>query len=450
MLEKLAYWCVLLQLPVYIAQKDISGGFHWEQTTKGVIFFWWALFQNLTPLFAGGFSDKFGHKKSIIFAYILIIGGYYLLATQMNFELFLTGIILLGIGSGIFKPSVQGSIAGQLNEKSSSFGWGIYFMLLNVAVFFGPPLSKFLKEISFSMIFWGSISISVLNLLLVMFLPAKNFFNSGIKNSGFMTLKKIFKTLFTPRILWLVLIMSGFSIIYMQFYETLPNFIIDWSDTSGIVKNWNIPEFMLSKSPLGYVISYEWLYNINALIIIIGVSFSSYFLSKYNRNKVLLSGILTATIGLTFCGASTSGLFLIFGIIVYSLGEMITNPKYADILGSMAGESDKGLFMSYLNISLAIGLGFGSLLGSYLYKIWSEKAYLALNYLHDFFPDVQNANSSNALIRLGERTGLNPEELNVFLWNTYSPWRIWVPFLLIGLISVIGMVFYNRKYFNKK
>ena len=49
MIEKLAYWIVLLQMPVYIAQKNAEGGLLWGQETKGIIFFWWAAVQNLSP-----------------------------------------------------------------------------------------------------------------------------------------------------------------------------------------------------------------------------------------------------------------------------------------------------------------------------------------------------------------------------------------------------------------
>ena len=46
MIERLAYSALVLQMAVYISQKDIVGGLHWEHTTKGLIFFVWALVQN--------------------------------------------------------------------------------------------------------------------------------------------------------------------------------------------------------------------------------------------------------------------------------------------------------------------------------------------------------------------------------------------------------------------
>ncbi len=445
MLEKLAYWCVLLQLPIFIAQKDAGGGLHWEQTVKGVIFFWWALFQNLTPLISGAFSDKFGHKKSIIASYFLIIPGYILLALHGSYELFLAGAIILGIGSGIFKPALQGSISAQLNKTNSSLGWGIYFMLLNLAVFFVPPLSKYLKEISFTSVFIGSISISIVNLVLVWILPKDNFFHSLLTETTRKTLRKIFINLFKPEVFWLVLIMSGFAIIYMQFYETLPNFIYDWSNTSAVASSLHLPRAILTETSRGLMISYEWLYNINALIVIGGVALSSYFLSKYNKHKVILFGILISTLGLFLCGISFSGGILITGMVVYSIGEMITNPKLNEVLGTMSSKEDKGLFMSYLNVSLALGLGFGSLLGGYLYKSIGEKSVLAMKYLNEHFPQIKTE-ATNSMISLQKVTGLSQADLTALLWNNYEPWKFWVVFLIIGIISVIGMIFYSSKF----
>nr|HPI21255.1 MFS transporter [Candidatus Kapabacteria bacterium] len=67
----LAYWALLIQLPIYIAQKDMAGGLQWEQTTKGIIFFWWAIVQNLVPIFAGGFADRYGRKNFLLVSIVL-------------------------------------------------------------------------------------------------------------------------------------------------------------------------------------------------------------------------------------------------------------------------------------------------------------------------------------------------------------------------------------------
>ena len=69
MFEKMAYVVVLLQLPIYLAQKDVAGGMYLDQSAKGFIFFGWAIVQRLTPFFTGGFTDRIGYKKTLKITY---------------------------------------------------------------------------------------------------------------------------------------------------------------------------------------------------------------------------------------------------------------------------------------------------------------------------------------------------------------------------------------------
>ena len=444
MLEKLAYWCVLLQLPIYIAQKDIPGGLHWEQTIKGIIFFWWALVQNIVPVFSGGFADKFSHKKTMLISVVIIAIGYLILATQKSFYPFLFGTIILGLGSGMFKPALQGSVARAIDNTKSKTGWAVYFMLLNLAVFFGPPLSKILKEISWEMVFIGSAVIVLLNLIILLFLKENNkIVQQEIQQ--YPVLKNIFTNLLKPRVGLFVIIMSGFTIIYMQFYETLPNFIYDWTDTSGLASTLHLPKFMLMETARGTMISYEWLYNLNSGLVFLGVVLVSWWFSKIQRNYALLIGIFFAGCGLFLSGATYYGSLTVAGIIVYTFGEMLTNPKFAEQMSILAGKSEKAMYMSYLNISLAIGLGGGSLLGGWLFKHYAEKATLAVNYLHAHY-GIKNISSVDAFGKLSELTKMNVNDLSLLLWKEYQPWLVWLPFFAIGIISCVSLYFYSRKF----
>ncbi len=448
MLEKLAYWCVLLQMPIYIAQKDIPGGLHWEQTVKGLIFFFWAAVQNITPVFTGGFADRYGHKRTMFISFIIIALGYIILATQRMFYPFLAGTIVLGLGEGIFKPALQGSVAEAIGKGKSKSGWGVYFMLLNISVFFGPPLSKFLKGISWEFVFLGAAVIICLNFFVLIFIKEqKNYEEKQIEKPG-KIIKEIFRNLFKPKLGLFVLLMSGFMIIYMQFYETLPNFIYDWTNTSGIVSALHLPAFMTMKTARGTMISYEWLYNLNAGFVFLGVVYVTWLFSKIYRTYALMLGTIIAALGLLICGMSYYGSLTVAGFLVYTLGEMITNPRFTEHLSSIAGETQKALYLSYLNVSLVIGLGGGSLLGGYIYKYFGEKAFLANEYLKSHF-QMNDTGISDALYKLQSKTSLDINKITELLWNSYHPWKIWLPFVIIGIISAAGLYYYTKKFRNQ-
>ncbi|MCX7737748.1 MAG: MFS transporter [Candidatus Kapabacteria bacterium] len=444
MIEKLAYWNVLLQMPVYVAQKDVSGGLHWDQALKGIIFFVWALFQNIVPIFSGGFTDRYGYKKSFFLAIALIFCGYLLLGTQREIYPFILGTIILGIGSGIFRPTLQASLSLSIPSEKETKAWGIYVMLINVAVMLTPPLSKYLKDISWTTVFFASAGLTFLNLLIVILfknLPT-NKSNSAQKIKEI--LKNIFRNLFKKDIIWFLICMSGFIIIYMQFYETLPNFIIDWVDTSDLANSLKLPEFMLINSPNGKMISYEWIYNLNSILVILLVVIITSATKNNNRLKTISFGIILASFGLQLCGLSREGYYLIGGVIIYTLGEIIVNPKFLEHLSKKAESVQKALYMGYLNLSYAIGLSIGALSGGYIYKHFGEKAYLASKYLGEYY-NIKETNLSQSFEKLRIISNLNSSELTNLLWNNYNPQLIWLPFLVIGLISALGLLILVRQ-----
>lgn len=441
MLERLAYWSVVLQMPIYIAQKDIAGTLGWSHTEKGIIYFWWALVQNLTPLFSGYLADKYGRRKIFISSFIITILGFISLSQTREFTPFLFATLLLGLGLGSFKPVLQGSIAGELNESNSSAGWGIYVLLVNLSVFLAPPLSIYLKGISWSWLFWGSAVIFSVNFLILPFLK-----ESKAVSSASINIKLFFKTLFKREILLFIALMSGFTIIYMQFYETLPNFIFDWVDTSSIARNLHLPDFMLMSTPNGKMIAFEWLYNLNTGLIILFVAPMAFLTRKFNILKVISVGILIASIGLGFCGIFYFGSLVLLGFVIYTFGEMITNPKFTEYLGNLAPEGNKSMYLSFLNISWAIGLSTGGLIGGWLYNHSGEKAMLAKRYLSEHF-QISNISLENSFSKLSEMMQMKGMEVTNILRSTYFPEQIWIPFIALGIICSVGIYFMGkRKY----
>jgi MFS family permease len=447
LVEKLAWWVMLLQMPIYIAQKDVEGGLHWDQTVKALIYFWWALVQNITPLFAGGFADRYGYKKMLAISFVVIIAGYLFLGTQAEFYPFLFGTMILGFGMGIFRPAHLGVIAHTLNKQNASLGWAINLIVINLAGFLAIPVQIYLKEISWEAVFFGSAAIFACNFLILFLYKDTGFIKMETIRfeNPFITFKKIIINIIKPKLSVFILLMSGFIMIYLQFYETLPNFIVDWVDTGELVRDLGLPDFMTRQTARGTMVAYEWLYNINTGLIIICVVFTSWMFSRFKRTIALFLGISIATLGFMLCGISSSGYILAGGFIVYTFGEMMTNPKFNEFMSMIAPKAEKGLYMGYLYISWAIGLCGGSLLGGWLYKIFGEKSSLAIKYLSEHYGITDGVVQTNAFNKLMLASGLDASSATDLLWNAYHPYYVWIPFIIIGFGSAIGMYFYSRK-----
>lgn len=442
-LERAAYYGVRVVIPIYIAQADLIGGLHFTQIQKGQIFFVWALFESLTPMLSGGFADRYGYKKTIFVSIFIKIIGYLLMATQREYYPFLFGCCTLAFGTAIFKPGVQGTMCRVLTKKNSSVGWGTFYMLVNIGAFLGPPIAHFLYGISWDWVFFGCAMLVSLNFL--MLLTYKDPSPGGEQvGDPLHVLWITFKKIFNVKLIVFIFVMAGFWLVLTQIFDMLPNFIVDWVDSSQMVKDLGLPDWMLqANSNRGQQITQEWLINTNAGLIVIAAVFVSYLVSRMRRVVAISAGMIFASIGLIVAGFTTSGYFCLMGILIFSVGEMLSSPKMNEYLGVIAPEGETGLYMGYANVPRGIGWGLGSLLGGHVYENMGDKANLAIDYLKNNY-DITEITRTDAMNKLVEVSGLNHQEVTNILWNEYDPYKLWYRFAIIGIISAAGMFLYAK------
>lgn len=443
MLERLAYYGVRMVIPIYIAQADEPTGLHFTQIEKGQIFLVWALVQSLVPMFSGGFADRYGFKKTIAVSVAIKIVGYLLMATQREFVPFLLGCSILALGTGTFKPGVQGTMCQTMDRNNSSVGWGAFYMLVNIGGFLGPPLAHFLYGISWPAVFYGCAAIVSLNFL--MLFTYKDPHAGGVQTGGPLKILKLtMRNLMNPQLTVFILIMSGFWLMLMQLWDMMPNFIVDWTDSSKMVADLNLPGWMLQyNNERGPQVAQEWLLNANGGLIIISVLLISWAVARMRRVISISLGTLVASIGLLLSGFTTSGYVCLAGILVFSVGEMLASPKMNDYLGVIAPEGQKGLYMGYANIPWAIGWGIGSIWAGHVYDELGDKANLALHYLAENF-QITGIERNQAMNKLMEVSGLNAVDATNLLWDLYDPYKLWYRFAAVGVAASIAMVIYAR------
>lgn len=170
-------------------------------------------------------------------------------------------------------------------------------------------------------------------------------------------------------------------------------------------------------------------------------------------------GMAMATTGVLVAGWTQNTYILVFGILFFSLGEMMTGPKKNEYLGLIAPPGKKGLYLGYVNIPVGVGTFFGAFLAGWIYGDYGEKANLALRYLAEKtdFGAGKNWNGdmstlettlgvprTEAMVKLQEVTGFNAVEATQMLWNTYSPQYIWIPFAVIGVVAAVSLLIFGQ------
>ena len=126
MWERRAYCGVRTVLPLYIAQADDPGGLHFSQAQKDTLFAVWALVQSIVPMVSGGFADRYGYKRTMATSVTLACSGYILMANLRSYPGFFFGCLVLALGTAIFKPGIQGTLAQSMSKENSSVGWGLF------------------------------------------------------------------------------------------------------------------------------------------------------------------------------------------------------------------------------------------------------------------------------------------------------------------------------------
>jgi proton-dependent oligopeptide transporter, POT family len=481
MFERCAYYGVRVVIPIYIAQADAPGGLHFSQTQKGYIFSIWAIIQSLTPMLSGGFADRYGYKKTIATSLAIAICGYILMGVTRAYMPFLLSCCLLAFGTAIFKPGIQGTLVQTLTNETSSVGWGSFYMVVNVGGFLGPPVAHYFYGISWPAVFFGCAAILSLNFLMLFTyrdLPP----GGDPRGTPWTILKMTAKNMFGNwRLVTFIVVMAGFWLMFMQLFDMLPNFIVDWVDTSAIVAALHLPSWMTNDTPRGVMIAQEWMINANSGLIVIAVIFVSWLVSRMRRLTSITLGMIVASAGLVLAGFSMAGYLCILGILCFSVGEMLASPKMNEYLGVIAPEGQKALYMGYANIPLAIGWGYGAWRGGLVYDAMGDKANLALRYLSEHFHITKEITQQGLLARVQElgidpttaqhavkeafvagegvaRTNAtaflqvvsqqNAAQVTHLLWNTYHPYTLWYQFAAMGLVSAVGIAIYS--HFAKK
>lgn len=460
MWERLAYYGVRVVVPIYIAQADDPGGLHFSQGQKANIFFWWALVQSLVPMVSGGIADRYGYKNTIFFSVCLKVAGYLLMATQRSYAGFFFGCLVLALGTAVFKPGLQGSLAQAMDKRNSSVGWGLFYWLVNVGAAIGPPFAGYLHAKGWPWVFYGCAAIVSLNFAML--------FTYREVASGADTQKPLvkvvgdtLKNLLDLRLLCIIGLFSGFWMMLYQLWDLMPNFYADWTDSTDFVaRNSWLPSSWLTTDARGVQLKQENALNLNSLMVVLFVVPISALVARRRVLSTIAVGIFIATLGTLVYGTSPSLYALACGIALFSLGEMLTGPKKSEYFALIAPPGKKALYLGYVNIPIAIGQALGAQLAGFLYGTRGEKATLALRYLAEH-TELGRARGSwdgnvhtlerflgvtraEAMVTLVKTLGQDARATNALLWDTYHPYQVWYPFAAIGLLSLFGVVAFGR------
>jgi dipeptide/tripeptide permease len=452
--ERWAWYGMFAVLALYITGSTDEGALGFSQSQKGNIMGPVTAILYLLPLITGALADRLGYKKVLIFAYLVLSSGYYLMGSVHSYGLFYFAFLWVALGAALFKPIISATVAKTTNEETSSIGFGIFYMIVNVGGFVGPLFSSKLRDAyGWKIVFIMAASAIIVNLFLVMLFykePEREKSDDSIGQTIIKSLKNIWEALKDLRLVLFLLIMVGFWTMFNQLFYTLPNFIDQWVNTSIIYK-WLEginPSLAAAIGTSKGTIAPEMMVNLDAGAIILFQVLISTLVMKFKPLNAIMSGIIVNAIGIGLAFSTGNGFYVIVGIFVFAIGEMSSSPKFTEYIGRIAPKNKEALYMGTSFLPVAAGNLIAGYLSGEFYEKWSDKITL----LHKEvakrgleIQDIGNGFTQNDYVKkAGELMGMNEHDLTQYLWHTYHPSKIWMVFSAIGVATVIALFLYDK------
>jgi proton-dependent oligopeptide transporter, POT family len=325
--------------------------------------------------------------------------GYWFAGFSNTYVTVFSSLIMVALGAGFFKPMISGTIARVTDKSNSTLGFGMYYWSINLGAFLFPLiLVPFLKSMSYHYIFFMA-AIGTGWLLFLNYFVYKE--PTGTRSAK--PLGQVFNEMFTVlrdfRFILMIVIYSGFWIMYFQVYDSVLWYLtekVDMTPFNNIV-NAFLSLFMTNPD---WRFEAEHVTAMNAGAIILFQLVVSAIVKNTKALPTMIFGIALGSIGMGILAIGPNAWIFMMSMFIFTLGEMIAHPKFISYVGLIAPPDKKALYQGYSFLYGVIGSGVGGVLGAALYVKFVEK-------------------------------------LN-------QPSLLWLTFSMIGVLTMIGLLLYNR------
>lgn len=398
--ERGSYYGVMSILSVYLVLSASEGGLGFTKESVGLLKSVITPLLYFLPILAGAIADRYGYRKSLMFAFVVMCIGYTVSSFMTSYWLIFGTLIFTMIGAGTFKPIISGTIARVTNEKTSTIAFGIFYWTINLGAFLFPLVLVNILKNNFgysSILLMAGIGTGAL-LLINIFLYKEPDKPKSDKKIGDVLISAA-KVLTDFRFIALIVIYSCFWILYFQQFDTVLWYVkehLDMTPVNNVVNSF-----------LGlFIANPDWKFDvehvtvINAGTIILLQLIVSRIVQNTKALPTMITGIALGSIGMAILSISMHAWVFIAGIVIFSIGEMTAHPKFISYVGLIAPAEKKATYLGYSFLYGVLGSGIGGYLGAKLYVHFID--------------------------------GLN------------QPGILWLIFSMIGVATIIGLLLYNK------
>jgi len=360
--ERIAYYGTTAVLAVYLTEE-----LHFSDELMGSLVGTFGFVVFFLPILGGTLADRFTFRRALLFAFLIMTVGYFLLGSLAapwmqplrhalgDKWLVLTILMIPAIGPGVVKPCVAGTTARASNEKVRSIGYSIYYTLVNVGGMLGP-MTAFLVRKQLGLGISNVFRVAALSVF-VMFWVTLFFYHEPEKageekvQSVGEALGNIFVVLRNLRFVLFLIIFSGFFTIFWQQYVSLPNFLRRYVNPDA---------------------NFDLLLSVDPIVVISLQVLIAFLTQKLPAFVTMTLGFLVTSLAWVLPALHPSMWIFVLALVFVATGEILQVSRYYDYISRVAPPGQQGLYMGYAFLPIAIGYFIAGKLGGYLLQHSSD------------------------------------------------------------------------------
>ena len=444
--ERWAWYGFYMAFALYLTLSKESGALGFTQVQKGAIIGTGSMLLYFLPLITGAIADRIGYRKVLLISFAAYIAGYFMVGHFKSYPLVFAAFIFLAFAGAMFKPVISGTVAKITTKETASLGFGIFYMMVNIGGFIGPFIAGFLYKTSWNYVFIMSIAAIAVNYIFVLFFfrePGREPSETSFLNNVGIAFKNIGVTLADWKYVLFLVIMSIYWTAFNQLYYSFPVFVDAWVDLDRLSAFFNLKPGSITAVTVS---------SFDSFFIIAFQIFISYISMKFKALTSIMGGAAIIGIGLLLMFTTLNPWIVIFGLLVFSVGEMASSPKSQEYIGKIAPPDRKALYMGTYFLPVGIGHILAGWISGKPYEMIADKYILLQKAVAAKGLDIPPVSDSFTLSqysgRAQELLGMNPKQLDAYLWNTYHPYNIWILFTCIALATALLIYLYDRFILN--
>ncbi len=341
--ERLAYYGPQAVLAIYLHE-------HLGLTTEQAAWLigYYGLVVWFMPVIGGALADRFGFRRTLAGAFIVLSVGNFLLGSlsagwmapiREALPLFaLMHILMLvpAMGPAVVKPVVVGTTARAATENVRSLGYSIYYTVVNIGAAIGPVVASLVRTtVGVEQVFLVSAvtTLAMAIVTLLMYREPERGAEAQVATVA-QAVRNLLRVLKDVKFVVFLLIFSGFWVVFWQQYIALPLYVRTYVDRDANV---------------------DRLLSVEAVTVIACTFLVNYLTRKLPAFPLIIAGVLISSVSWLFLTLGGGTPFIIAALIVLALGEVTQAPRYYEYISRLAPPGQQGLFMGYAFLPIGIG-----------------------------------------------------------------------------------------------